>query len=98
RHRGIGVLVDRDASRRVRDVDERRGGAVELAERRAHQLGDVDELALLLRRDAELAHGAYPRQPWTEAPQVTGSSTATAPAPTASSWSSTRGHTSTTPA
>ena len=60
--RGVGVLVDRDARRRVRDVDERGRGAVELAERRAHQLGDVDELAPLLRRHAELVHGAYPRQ------------------------------------
>ena len=60
---GVGVLVDRHARGRVRDVDERRAGAVELAERRAHELGDVDELAPLLGRDTELAHGAYPRQP-----------------------------------
>ena len=53
---------------RVRDVDECGRGAVEIAERRAHQLGDVHELAPLLRRHAELAHGAYPRQPWTGTP------------------------------
>ena len=57
----VGVLVDRHAGRRVRDVDERGGGAVRLAERRLHLLRDVEELGLPVGLQADLLHGGYPR-------------------------------------
>src|SRR4029079_9646687 len=64
RHRGIRVLVYRHPRGRVRALAEgRAAGTVELAERRTHELRDVDELTSFLGRDTELPHGAYPRQP-----------------------------------
>ena len=55
RHGRVGVLVDRHAGGRVRDVDER-GGALGAAPstRVAHLRRDVDELGLPLGRDGDL--------------------------------------------
>src|SRR6188474_3653928 len=57
---GVDVLVDRHRSGRVRDVDERRGARPVAPHRRAHLLGDVDELGLPLRLHVDLVHGRYP--------------------------------------
>ena len=57
----VGALVDRHACRRVGDVDERRGGAVRAVERLPHQLGDVDQLGLLVRADSDLLHAGILR-------------------------------------
>jgi hypothetical protein len=66
--RRVDLLVDRDASRRVRDVDEHRGPALTV-DRLVDEVGDVDQLRAALGGDAELAHGAYPRDALaTEAP------------------------------
>ena len=51
----VGVLVDRDARGGVRDVDEGRRRAVELAEGRLHLPRDVDELAPALGLHSQLA-------------------------------------------
>ncbi len=42
RHGRVGVLVDRQARGGVRDVDERRGGPVELPQRLPHAARDVE--------------------------------------------------------
>src|SRR5712691_7479371 len=53
---GVGVLVDRHARSRVRDVDQRGRGAVRLAERVLDRLRDVDQLRPALRLETDLAH------------------------------------------
>ena len=53
----VGVLVDRDARRRMRDVDEGGGGAIRVAERRLDLLGDVHELGLAVGFELDLLHG-----------------------------------------
>src|SRR2546430_1811318 len=58
---GIGVLVDRHAGRRVRDVHERGGGPVHRPERRLHLLRDVEQLRLALGLEADLAHAVILR-------------------------------------
>src|SRR4051794_4536488 len=54
---GVGALVDRHAGRRVRHVDERRTGPVDVGECRLHLLGDVHELRLSVGCQADLLHG-----------------------------------------
>ena len=61
---GVDALVDRDAGRRVRDVDERRRGAVRPAERIPDRVGDLDQLRLALGLERDLAHGAILRIRW----------------------------------
>src|SRR2546429_5429928 len=58
---GIGVVVERQAGRRVRDVHERGGGAVHRPERRLHLLRDVEQLRLALGLEADLAHAVILR-------------------------------------
>jgi len=53
---GIGALVDRDAGRGMRDVDERGRCAVERAERILHLVGDVHELRAALGLEMDLSH------------------------------------------
>ena len=53
----VGVLVDRDARGRVRNVDEGRRSAVRAGERLLHEVGDVHELGLAVGLQADLAHG-----------------------------------------
>src|SRR5205823_13226482 len=54
--RRIGVLVDRHAGGRVRDIDEGGGRAIRRVERRLHLLRDLEQLRLALGRQADLAH------------------------------------------
>ena len=54
----IGVLVDRQAGRRVRDVDEHGRRAVGVIDGLSHPGGDVDELGVPLGSDSELVHEA----------------------------------------
>ena len=60
---GIDALVDRDAGRGVRDVDERRRGAVRPAERVADLLGDLDQLRLALGLRERSRARVYPTNP-----------------------------------
>src|SRR5215211_7415874 len=56
--RGVGMLLDDDAGRRVRNVDERCGRAIRAAERIPHLGRHVDELGPAVCRDLELPkHG-----------------------------------------
>ena len=59
----VDLLVDRDARRRVRDVDENGAPAGVGADRAADVRGDVEKLRLALRRDLDLLHGGYPTRP-----------------------------------
>src|SRR5258707_633756 len=93
----VSVLVDRDARRRVRDVDERGRGAVGLAQRRLHLLGDVDELSLPVGLETDLLHGVILGTPCPRR-STNDSSTPSGPRPIASSPSSTRRPTFTSPA
>src|SRR6266487_2999655 len=56
RHEGVGVLGDRDAGRRVGNVDEGGCRAVRLAERSLYLLRDVQELGLAVGLEADLLH------------------------------------------
>src|SRR5215471_16802275 len=53
---GVDPLVDRNARRRVRNVDERRRGAVRSTERVADEFGDLDQLRLALGLQGDLVH------------------------------------------
>ena len=54
----VGVLLDDDAGRRVRDVDERRGGARRPSQRGPDLARDVDHLGLALGPHLEVPrHG-----------------------------------------
>jgi len=54
----VGVLVDRQAGRRVRDVDEDRGRTVRVADRGSNLRGDLDELRVPVGGDLQLLHEA----------------------------------------
>src|SRR5690242_363214 len=58
---GIDALVDRNAGRRVRDIDQRRRGTVRSAERVANEIGDLDQLRLALGLEGDLPHGSILR-------------------------------------
>src|SRR5690242_4582377 len=92
----VGVLVDRDAGRRVRDVDERGRGAVRLAERLLHLRRDVDELGLAFGLEVDLLHAVILGRPCRRR-STNGSWTPFEPTRTGSSPSSTRRPTSTLP-
>src|SRR5690348_6082046 len=57
----VDSFVDRNARRRVRDVDERRRGAVRSPERVANEIGDLDQLRLALGLEGDFVHGSILR-------------------------------------
>src|SRR5262249_19080812 len=58
---GIDPFVDRDPCGRMRDIDERRRGAVRAVERLADEIRDLDQLRLPVGLEGDLLHGSILR-------------------------------------